>query len=118
MLQAVNYFGCKDLIGEVWNNLIENAIKFSNDGGIIKINLECDFDNVVVSVQDYGIGMSDETKDRMFDRFYRGKEAQGVNGCGLGMSMVKSIVVKHGGEIKVESSLGKGSKIIVVLPIE
>ena len=117
-LQTVNYLGCKELLAEVWNNLIENAIKFSTDGGKIVVDLNSNFDNIYISVQDFGIGMSDETKDRMFDRFYRGKEVRDINGCGLGMSMVKNIISKHGGEIRVESELGKGSKIIVVLPVQ
>ena len=117
-LQTVSYLGCKELLAEVWNNLIENAIKFSDEGGKINVDLSCDFDNIFISVQDFGIGMSEETKNRMFDRFYRGKEVRDVKGCGLGMSMVKNIISKHGGEIKVDSELGKGSKLIVVLPIQ
>lgn len=117
-LQAVNYLGCKELLGEVWNNLLENAIKFSDCGGVISLSLSSDFDKITISVQDFGMGMSDETKERMFDRFYRGKEARGINGSGLGMSMVKSIILKHGGEIVVNSELGKGSNIVVSLPIQ
>ena len=117
-LQAVSYLGCKELLAEVWNNLIENAIKFSEEDGKINVDLKCDFDNIFISVQDFGIGMSEETKTRMFDRFYRGKEVRDINGCGLGMSMVKNIIIKHGGEIKVESALGRGSTIIVILPIQ
>lgn len=117
-LQSVNYLGCKELLAEVWNNLLENAIKFSNDGGKIVITLECDYDNVYVTIRDYGIGMSSETKNRMFDRFYRGREAHGIDGCGLGMSMVKNIILKHGGDISVQSELGAGSDITVSLPLQ
>lgn len=117
-LQAINYLGCKELICEVWNNLLENAIKFSHKDGIINVKLVSNFDEVTISVRDYGIGMSDETKNRMFDRFYRGKEAHGIDGCGLGMSMVKSIVQKHGGSITIDSELGHGSNIIVSLPVQ
>ncbi len=117
-LQTVNYLGCKELLSEVWNNLLENAIKFSKVGGKINVTLESDFEKVKVSVRDYGIGMSDETKNRMYDRFYRGSEAHGVDGCGLGMAMVKSIILKHGGEINVQSELGKGSDISVLLPLQ
>jgi signal transduction histidine kinase len=117
-LQSVLYLGCKELMAEVWNNLLENAIKFSDEGGKINVCLQSDFDNIYISVRDFGIGMSDETKTRMFDRFYRGKEVRNISGCGLGMSMVKNIISKHGGEISVESELGKGSNIIVVLPVK
>lgn len=117
-LQSVNYLGCRELLAEVWNNLLENAIKFSNPNGIINIKLECDFDLLKISVCDNGIGMSNETKSRMYERFYRGTEAQGFSGSGLGMAMVKNIISKHGGEIHVQSELGKGSNIVVSLPLE
>lgn len=116
-LEAVNYLGCKDLIGEVWNNLLENAIKFSKFEGRIDVNLHTDFDKIIVSVKDYGIGMTVETKNRMFDRFYRGKEVQDIDGSGLGMAMVRSIILKHGGDISVQSELGTGSNIVITLPI-
>lgn len=115
-LKPVNYFGCKDLIAEVWNNLLENAIKFSHNGGTVVIKLDNNENEIVVTVHDNGVGMSQITKERMFERFYRGKEAQGVDGCGLGMSMVKSIVQKHGGRIEVKSELGKGSDFIIAFP--
>ncbi|MBR5286938.1 MAG: HAMP domain-containing histidine kinase, partial [Clostridia bacterium] len=57
-LQTVNYLGCKELLAEVWNNLIENAIKFSTDGGKIVVDLNSNFDNIYISVQDFGICMS------------------------------------------------------------
>lgn len=116
-LQSVKYYGCRELLAEVWNNLLENAIKFSESGGVITVVLECDFDNVKVIVRDNGIGMNSETKDRMYDKFYRGKEVHNRNGSGLGMAMVKNIISKHGGEINVTSELGKGSEFTILLPL-
>ncbi len=117
-LQPINYFGSKELLTEVWNNILENAIKFSNPNGVITVTLDSDFDNIFVRIIDGGIGMSEETKERMFDRFYRGGEVHDRPGSGLGMSMVKNIISKHGGRITVNSELGKGSEFIVSLPLE
>ena len=116
-LQSVKYLGCRELLNEVWSNLLENAIKFTDKGGKITIILDCDFDRVKVIVRDNGIGMNSETKDRMYDRFYRGKEVHNRQGSGLGMAMVKSIIAKHGGSIAVKSELGKGSEFTVLLPL-
>lgn len=116
-LQNVDYLGCKDLLAEVWNNLLENAIKFSKPNGKIQIELKCDYEQVSVAVRDNGIGMSYETQNRMYERFYRGKEASSFSGSGLGMAMVKNIINKHGGDIIVESELEKGSNIFITLPL-
>lgn len=117
-LEKIKYSGSKELLGEVWNNLLENAIKFSHDNGIINIKLESGFDNVKVIFEDNGIGMSLETQMHIFDRFYRGKEAQEHPGSGLGLPMVKNIITKHGGKIELFSELDKGSRFIVTLPNE
>lgn len=117
-LQTVNYLGNRELLAEVWHNLLENSIKFSHENGTITISLESDFDNVRVGVKDNGIGMSLDTQMRMYDRFYRGKEALNQDGSGLGMAMVKNIIAKHGGDIKVFSEPDKGSEFIVSLPLE
>ena len=117
-LKQVNYIGNQDLLCEVWNNLLENSIKFSNVGGTIEVTLDSDEKYVTVTVADFGIGMSEETMLKMYERFYRGAETQNTAGCGLGMVMVKNIITKHGGEINVESALGEGSKFSIILPIE
>ena len=112
------YCGNQELLAEVWKNLIENAIKFSNENDTITVKIENNFEDVKVSVSDNGIGMSLETQMHIFDRFYRGKEAHGFQGTGLGLSMVKSIIDKHEGFIEVYSEAGKGTKFVVTLPIE
>lgn len=116
-LCTLDFYGNKELLAEVWNNLLENAIKFSNDNGVIGVKLETKDSCAVITVSDEGIGMDDDTKERLFERFYRSSYAQGMSGCGLGMSIVKNIVEKHDGKIFVESELGKGSTFIVELPL-
>ncbi len=116
-LEPIKFVGSKELLREVWNNLLENAIKFSNNGGKIQISAKQELNNIVVNFKDNGCGMSDETKTRLFERFYRGREVQGSSGSGLGMSMVKSILQKHNATICVESVLGSGSEFVITLPI-
>ena len=115
-LKPIKFFGCRELLAEVWNNLLENAIKFSNDNGVIQISLDSDDRNVIVKIKDNGIGMSSETQARIYDRFYRGSEVHDRPGSGLGMSMVNNIITKHDGTIKLESELGKGTVFTVYLP--
>lgn len=115
-LKPVKFFGNRELLAEVWNNLLENAIKFSHDKGKIEISLSSDDECIVVRIKDNGIGMSEETKGRIYDRFYRGNEVHDRQGSGLGLSMVSNIIEKHEGCIKVESEIGKGSEFSVFLP--
>lgn len=116
-LETVDICANKELLAEVWNNLLENAIKFSHENQTIKIILVSNGKNATVTVKDEGIGMAEETKERLFDRFYRSNDVQGFSGCGLGMSIVRNIVEKHNGTITVETSLGKGSTFKVNIPL-
>ncbi len=114
-LEPIKYHGNRELMNEVWNNLLENAVKFTEINGKITIKSFKIDNEVVVSFKDDGCGMSEETKSRLFERFYRGKEVQGRLGSGLGLSMVKSILQKHNANIQVESQLGKGSEFVITL---
>jgi signal transduction histidine kinase len=74
---------------------------------------------VLLSVKDYGIGISIKDQEKIFDRFYRGHEPQrlGIRGSGIGLTIVKQIVEAHGGTIAIESEVGKGSRVVVRLPL-
>ncbi len=99
-------------------NLISNAIKFSNEGNEILVEVKDKNEYVEISVKDNGIGIEEKYLDMIFDRFKQVDESLSRNaeGTGIGLSLVKSIVELHGGSIYVESELGKGSKFTVKLP--
>lgn len=99
----------------VWNNLLSNAVKFTPCGGKIRITLKTDKNKAVVSFVDSGIGMSEETGKRIFDKFYQGDSSHSKEGNGLGLALVKRVIDVLGGSIFVESELGKGTTFTVVL---
>ena len=105
----------KDLLSVAWNNLISNAIKFTPEGGKIKIVLVDNGESVAVSFSDTGCGMTPETGKRIFEKFYQGDNSHSTNGNGLGLSIVKRIVDILDGEISVESILDRGSVFTVKL---
>lgn len=109
----------KGKIGQVLENLLSNAVKYSPKGGLIRITGAANGENYQASVEDEGIGMTPEQTKRIFEKFYRADASNtAIGGLGLGMSIVKNIVEAHGGNIWVESQLGKGSKVTFSIPIE
>lgn len=104
---------------QVMENLLVNAIKFSPAESLVRICCDISEEDVLVSVQDEGIGMSEEQKARIFDKFYRADTSlTAKQGLGLGMAIVKNIVETHGGKIWVESRPAGGTKISFTLPID
>lgn len=102
----------KEAISQAFINLLDNAIKVSPSGGVIKVNANKTTDTVFIEVIDQGPGIEEERKKRIFERFYHtGK------GTGLGLTLVLHIVEGHEGKVEVESERGKGSKFKIVLPI-
>ena len=105
----------KNKLQQVIANLLDNAIKYT-PAGKITVSAEPGRREVIISVRDTGIGMSLDQIPHVFDRFFRLDKSRSVPGAGLGLSLVRAIVQKHGGEIKVSSSPGAGSTFTVVLP--
>lgn len=105
-------------IKSLWTNLIGNAIKYTDCGGSVSVSLTHNHDHIIGVVEDSGIGISPECKSRIFEQFYRAKNAKSMNrqGTGLGLSIVKRIVETYGGNISFESEPGKGTKFIFTLP--
>lgn len=104
-----------DLLEIVFNNLISNAIKFTNSGGTITISLKENKSHAIIKVQDTGLGISKETGAHIFDKFYQGDTSRSGEGNGLGLALVKKVIDLIGGEISVESTLGVGSTFIIKL---
>lgn len=99
----------------VWNNLLSNAVKFTPDGGKIKVALSVSEKNAVVTVSDTGCGIPKEVGMHVFDKFYQGDTSRSSEGNGLGLALVKRVIDVLGGEISVQSQLGKGTAFTVVL---
>ena len=100
------------------NNLLDNAVKYSKDGLVIKLCTQNIGNHFRVKIEDNGIGMNKETLHRIFEKFYRAHTGNlhNVKGFGLGLSYVKTMVTAHQGKIKAESTLGKGSCFIIDMP--
>ena len=110
--------GDEQRLEQVWTNIISNAIKYTNEGGLITITMKKNSKDIEVSIEDTGIGMSKEVVSHIFERFYREDKARNVEGNGLGLAIVKSIVDLHHGKIDILSQVYVGTNFIVRLPIE
>ena len=112
-------FADPEKIEEVFTNLIENAIKFSPNGGVIKIIGSRSHEEVSVSILDEGIGILPEDRKKLFDRFYRVEDVStaSTQGTGLGLYICRALIEAHGGQISVEGNPGKGTSITFSLPI-
>lgn len=113
-----NAFADKDRISQVIINLITNAVKYTNEGGAININISESNKFVSLSIKDNGIGIQEKEIPFVFERFYRGDKSRNksTGGSGIGLAIVKSIVMAHEGKIELESELGKGSCFTIKLP--
>jgi two-component system phosphate regulon sensor histidine kinase PhoR len=110
--------GDRDKLEQVFVNLIDNATKYTEEGGQIKVQLADNGDCVMITIEDNGIGIPKEDVERVFERFYRVDKARSrkVGGTGLGLSISRHIVLAHKGDICIDSELGKGTKVLVTLP--
>lgn len=116
-LPEVEYYGNEDLLCQVWTNLLSNAVKFTPRGGLISVSLADDPGFVIVEIRDSGIGMSEEVKAHVFDKFYQGEQNRSMEGNGLGLALVRKIVELCGGFVIVESSPDQGAAFTVSLPV-
>lgn len=114
-LEEVTCFGSEEIMGHLWMNLINNAIKYTPDGGSVSINLRNYTETIMFSVIDSGIGMNEEELKQIFNKFYQVDKSKTTKGLGLGLTIVSRILQLVEGKIKVESEPAKGSIFTVTL---
>jgi signal transduction histidine kinase len=111
--------GDEERLRMVLGNLLGNAVKYSPDGGVIRVGGWTEDDRATVYVSDQGVGIAPEDQDRVFERFYRvdNKLGRQTQGAGLGLYLAQAIVRAHGGQLGVESQPGRGSRFVFDLPL-
>jgi two-component system phosphate regulon sensor histidine kinase PhoR len=109
----------KEKMKEVFINLLSNAIKYSPKGGEVRVRMRLDDSNLRIEIQDQGIGIPDEHKQKLFEAFYRvdSSHTAEIPGTGLGLVICKAIVEHHGGRIWFESEFGKGTTFLILIPV-
>ena len=115
--EEVKVNGVNSMLEELVFNLCDNAIKYNVDGGIVKIIVEEEEKKVRIIVEDTGIGIPEEDKRAVFERFYRVDKSRSkeVGGTGLGLSIVKHIAIYHNGKVKAMDREGGGTRMVVSL---
>jgi signal transduction histidine kinase len=101
----------------VLENLVDNAVKYSPDNDVVNVMLQSNDENIELIVEDYGIGIDKSDKEKIFQRFYRSKNSEelGIKGYGLGLSLVRTILLEMGAKIKIEENHPSGSRFIITI---
>jgi len=109
----------RDKIALAMHNLLGNALKYTPAGGRVTLHASVDKEQIAIDVMDTGIGISEDDKEKIFEKFYRAKDKRlrNITGSGLGLALAREVVRLHGGDISVESQLDKGSTFTLTLPI-
>jgi two-component system phosphate regulon sensor histidine kinase PhoR len=110
----------RDRLTQIFVNILDNAVKFTPNGGEISINASESGSYTVVSIQDSGIGVPKDDISRLGERFYRVDKSRSrdLGGTGLGLSIVKHLMIAHGGRMEIESQPGKGTKVSLYFPVK
>ena len=107
----------EEMLALVWNNLISNAIKFTREGGTVSVRMACGERSVTVEIEDNGIGMTDEVRRHVFEKFFQGDPSHGKKGYGVGLAIVSRVVQLCRGSVEVESEKDRGSIFRITLPL-
>ncbi len=114
-IEEIEYYGNENMLHHVWSNLLSNAIKFSPDAGQIKISLHKTNERIIFTIADNGVGLSEESKKHIFDKFYQADTSHKAEGNGLGLALVKRILALSNGEISAENLPERGCQFTVML---
>ena len=117
-IEDCNIYANKEMLNQVWLKLLDNAIKFNNENGLVSVNMKKKEKEILINIIDSGIGISKEVVSKIFDKFYQEDTSHSTKGNGLGLTIVKKIIELHGGTIECESIVSKGTKFTIILPIE
>jgi two-component system, OmpR family, sensor kinase len=117
VLDGVTVRGNADYLKQLMLILVDNAIKYTAPGGNVSVNARVTHSSVRITVADTGTGIDPDDLPRVFDRFYRGRNARGTTGTGLGLAIARWVAEQHGGTLEVESAPGRGARFSVVLPV-
>ena len=115
-MEEIIFNGNEDLTQQIWLNLLDNAVKFSETGGTISMRLRKWNNSVRFTIQDNGAGFDETVGAKIFEKFYQADSSRGEAGNGLGLSIVKRITELYGGKVEAKSEKGKGSRFTVFLP--
>ncbi len=116
--QPLWVYADEKLLRQILNNLLSNAIKYSPYGGTVQLELSYMNEEIILVVEDQGLGILPEDQPFLFDSFHRGKNVGNIPGTGLGLAIVKECVDLHHGQISVSSQVGAGTKFVVALPLQ
>ncbi len=115
-VRPIKIFGDQKLLFLVFHNIISNALKYSPETAFVTVDADVDNGQVVVTVEDRGVGIPEADRERLFERYYRGSNVAGIVGSGIGLYLAKTVIDLHGGGISVDSAEGKGSRFTVNIP--
>ncbi|MFB1082594.1 sensor histidine kinase [Jeotgalibacillus sp. JSM ZJ347] len=115
-LMTCKWTGDRELMSQVWINIMKNAVEHSPQHGKLIIRTDKSDDEMIVRIQDTGEGIAPEHIERIFERFYQVDRTRSAAGTGLGLALVRKIIDLHGGEVRVQSKMGEGTVLTVVLP--
>ena len=117
-LDEVTFYWNKPLLEHVWNNLFDNAVKFTPEGGFIHVSCKQKDGKIVVTVKDSGCGIPEDALEHIFEKFYQADASHATKGNGLGLPLVNKIAELCGGDVSVSSEVGKGTEFTVQLTVD
>lgn len=117
-LETLDYVGNESLLLHVWVNLIDNAIKYNPQGGLLRLRLQRQDNNAVFTIDDSGPGIAPEAQSHIFDKFFQADSSRMAEGNGLGLALVKRVLDICGGAVHVENLPEAGCRFTVILPLE